>query len=336
MPLSSKVRSHVDLELEHQILTMNLLRYLIKLLTGVMVCGANLLANDRSTLPPIVFRAGPDAAAQAALWENYTPPVVSISSRPQPEEWQLLPSGLLYHSYLAGEKEPRFQFVPLADKGRGMIWETSLGGRAGLLRYGTTDASRPEGWQLDLEGSAQPRIDPEQNDDLTATDFRAGILSTWRFGPQAWKAGYYHISSHLGDEFLIKNPGFQRVNYVRDSLIAGYTYDLTGDLQAYFEGAYAFNAEGGAKPLEFQLGTQYSPLKSTLIRGAPFAAWNAHTRQDFNFTTGVNLVAGWQWRGSESGHLFRTGLQYYKGPSLQYSFVRRQETLLGGGLWFDF
>ena len=34
---------------------------------------------------------------------------------------------------------------------------------------------------------------------------------------------------------------------------------------------------------------------------------------------------------------FKTsGLKFYKGPSIQYSFVKQDETLLGGGLWFDY
>ncbi len=119
----------------------------------------------------------------------------------------MLPEGLLYRSYLAGEKEPRFQFVPMVERDRGLIFEAALGGRAGLLRYGNASAIRPEGWQFDIEGAVFARVDPEEESDLEAADFRAGFLSTWRYGGNAWKAGYYHLSSHVGDEFLIKNPG---------------------------------------------------------------------------------------------------------------------------------
>ena len=250
--------------------------------------------------------------------------------------WQVLPEGLMYRSYLAGEKEPRFQFVPLVEKNRGLIWEAALGGRAGLLRYGTVDAVDPQGWQFDIEGAVLARVDPEEESDLEAADFRAGFLSTWRFGSDAFKAGYYHLSSHVGDEFLIKNPGFQRLNYVRDSLIFGWTHDWTPDFQLYGEVAYAFNAEDGAEPWEFQYGLQYNPVAPTGTFGAPFAGFNVHTRQDFDWETGYNLVGGCQWRGAASNHTLRLGLQFYNGPSIQYSFVNRNETLIGGGLWFDY
>jgi hypothetical protein len=247
----------------------------------------------------------------------------------------MLPEGLLYHSYLAGEKEPRFASQWLSDKERGKIWEAEVGGRWGLIRHGTHGVNA-EGFQFDVEGAAFVRIDPEQEADLEAADFRAGFLGTWRYGQWRYKAGYYHISSHVGDEFLINNPGFQRINYVRDSLIVGTTYDWTEDLQVYGEIGAALNHNGGAELFEFQFGAQYSPAVANGLHGSPFAAINAHLRQEFNFGGSINFETGWQWRGAASNHLFRVGFQYYDGPSLQYSFFDRHESLVGGGLWFDF
>ena len=251
-------------------------------------------------------------------------------------EFQVLPKGLLYRSYIAGEKEPRFNSVWLNETGRGLVWEAQLGGRIGLLRYGNFDEDHPKAWQLDMEGGAQARVDPLNKSDLEAVDFRFGILSTWRFGRNAFKAGYYHLSSHAGDEYLLRNPGFLRVNYVRDSAILGITHDLTDDMQIYGEIGYAAGHEGGAKPLELQYGYQYTPLRAFGLKGAPYFGINGHTREDFHWITSVNTVAGWQWRGEETNHLFRVGLQYYTGPALQWEFAGRNETLCGAGMWFDY
>jgi hypothetical protein len=246
-----------------------------------------------------------------------------------------MPVGLMYKAYLAGEKESRMQAVWMSSKGRdGILWETALGGHVGLLRYGNRDAITPEGWQLDLEGAALPRVDMGHQDDLEACDFRAGFLSTWRFDVNAYKFGYYHLSSHAGDEYLIRNTMFQRKNYVRDSFIAGWTRHLTPDVQAYGEIAYAFNYEDGALPWELQYGIQYSPMVFGL-RGAPFAAINGHTRQDFGWITSVNFNCGWQWRGY-SNHTYRLGFQYYTGPAYQWEFAGQHETLVGGGMWMDY
>jgi hypothetical protein len=291
----------------------------------------------------------PDDSVDYAAWLNAVsgwdtgahpagPPAAHTHDSHSPHrEWQILPAGLLYRSYLAGEKEPRIAWTRLHDRNRGAIWEVALGGRVGLLRNGTRGAWHAEGWQIDLEGAALPRVDPEEvSHALEATDYRVGLLWTRRRGPTAVKAGYYHISSHVGDEFLENNPGFVRINYVRDSLVAGVMHDLSPDLQVYGEIGYAVGVGGGAEPLEFQFGLQYLPLRDVWRGGAPFAAVNAHLREEVDFGGGVNVLAGWRWRGEDSGHLLRVGLQYYNGKSIQYSFFDRDEQLFGLGIWFDY
>ena len=249
---------------------------------------------------------------------------------------QILPKGLLYRSYIAGEKEPRFNAVWLKEKSRGLVWETQMGGRIGLLGSSNHDEANPRAWQFDMEGGAQARVDPQQNSDLEAVDYRFGLLLTRRVDRNAYKAGYYHLSSHIGDEYLLRNPGYLRLNYVRDSLIFGMTHNLTDDMQVYGEVGYAFGNEGGAEPLELQYGYQYTPLRADGLKGAPYFGINGHTRQDFHWITSVNAVAGWQWRGAESKHLFRVGLQYYTGPALQWQFAGLNESLCGAGMWFDY
>jgi hypothetical protein len=251
-------------------------------------------------------------------------------------DWQILPQGLLYHSYLAGENESRLASQWLWDRDRGLFWNAVLGGRVGLLRHGT-HGWNGEGFQFDVEGAAILRIDPcENSDPLQGTDYRCGFVGTWRKGRWRWKAGISHVSSHLGDEFLLTNPGFNRLNYVRDSFLVGTTFDYTPDWQFYGEVAYAANHSGGAEPLELQFGSQYSPAMPTGFHGAPFAAINGHLRQEFNYGGSVNIEAGWAWRGAENGALLRAGFQHYNGPSMQWSFFRRYECLTGLGIWYDF
>ncbi len=251
--------------------------------------------------------------------------------------YQVMPEGLMYRSYIAGEKEPRFAAVWMKEQGRkGLIGETALGGRVGLIRNGTQGSIRPNGWQLDLEGGVFARIDLEQNSDLDAADFRVGFPLTFREGPWSAKVGYYHISSHVGDEFLKKNPTFKRINYVRDAAIVGLSYDTTEDTRVYGELAYAPAATGGAEPLEMQVGAEYSESTPVWWHGAPYAAVNLHYREEFQAQASVNVVAGWQFRGPKSGRSFRIGVQHYNGKSMQYSFFDKNEQLTGAGLWMDY
>ncbi len=253
-------------------------------------------------------------------------------------KWQLLPDGLLYPTYLAGYKEPRIQWNNVYDtKSRQRITDATLGGRVGIIRNGTRGAANAQGFQLDLEGAVFARILPDAvSTMLVGSDYRVGLFGTWRRGNLAFKSGYYHISAHVGDEFLEANPTFNRINYVRDSLLFGLVYDVRSDVRLYGEIGVAPGTQGGAKMFELQFGTEYSPVARRASTGAPYVAMNAHLREDFNFSGSFNALAGWGWQGPNSGRRLRVGFQYYSGPSIQYEFFDQYENLLGAGVWFDY
>lgn len=256
----------------------------------------------------------------------------------EPWTWQLLPNTLIWHSYMAGTREPCFRSVWSDVKGT-RVWDVTLGARVGIWRYGTTcDANgRPNGWQMDIDGAAMPRLFPDTpSTELVACDYRFGLTQTYGNGPFQAKFGYAHLSSHAGDEFLIANPSFVRLNYVRDSVLAAIGYYVTDDIRIYGEIAYALGAEDGAEPLELQYGIEYSPVPYNGRTGAPFAALNCDLREELNFDGDVVVQVGWQWRRTASGHRFRLGAQYYDGYSEQGEFFNVRERKVGFGMWYDF
>ena len=188
---------------------------------------------------------------------------------------------------------------------------------------------------MDIVGAAFPRLNMDEEADLESADFRFGVPFTWSRGPWQMKFAYYHISAHIGDEFLERNPTFKRVNYVRDATVLGLGYFVNPDLRLYGETAWSFHSDV-AEPWEFQFGFEYSPAFAHGLRGAPFVAVNSQLFEEYNFSGNVNLMAGWQWRSQETDRLLRIGMQYFNGKSSQYSFFNEDEELLGLGLWVDF
>lgn len=263
---------------------------------------------------------------QQQSWSNYG----------EPWTWQLMPNGLVYRSYLAGPKESRISSYWFHEKNAGWLWDATLGGRVGLLRHGTRNAYRPEGFQIDIEGAGMPRLDPEENRDLQSADFRFGVPLTYAMGIFESKLAYYHLSSHLGDEFMLKNPGFPRVNYSRDVIVLGLAAYLSEDVRIYAEAGYAFYYSGGAEPWEFQMGAEFSPAYPTMAHGSPFAAVNFLSREEVNFGGTFTAQTGWQWRGFGSRSLMRAGVQYQAGKSPQLQFFDRNEEQLGLALWYDY
>lgn len=309
---------------------------------AIVVCPGTTTAQEILVrLPPLTEPEILPSPSTASTWpENCGPSFGKEPASPSQDEpwtWQVMPSGLLYRSYLAGAKEPRFASYWSTDKDLGAIWDTSVGGRLGLVRYGTTDPVYAEGWQVDLEGGAQARLDPNgESTPLLAADFRVGVPVTWAGDRWQFKTGYYHISSHLGDEYLLLVPDARRINYVRDALCLAVGYYCTERLRLYTETAYAVGADGGAEPWEFQFGADWAPVGDTRLHGAPFVALNGHLREEVAFGGSFVVQAGWAWRRFARGSLFRIGLEYFNGMSDQYEFFDQAEQRIGWGLWADF
>jgi len=249
--------------------------------------------------------------------------------------WQLLPSGIIYKDYLADTKASRLGTQVFDERSQGLLWDSNLGGHVGLLRFGTVESAWPQGWQLDLEGSGQVRLDPDYGRDLESADFRIGVPLTYGYGPHRLKLGYYHLSSHTGDEFLVRHPNFERVNYVRDVLILGYAYYWTDNLRLYGETGWAFYTDV-SEEWEFRFGVEWAPARPTGLAGAPFFAVHTHLREEVNYSGNLVVQAGWAWRGDRTSHLMRAGFHYHNGLSNQLTFYNRFEEQIGAGLWYDF
>jgi Protein of unknown function (DUF1207) len=251
--------------------------------------------------------------------------------------WQVLPDGIIYHSYWAGVHEPRLGIVMDRISEGHSFFDGTAGGRVGLLRYGTGNAIFPQGWQLDVEAAAMVRLTLDEIRDFETADYRVGVPLTYGIDNWQFKASVYHLSSHLGDEFAIAHPGSldDRINYVRDEVVLGASYYPQPAWRLYSEIGYAFNTDAGSEPWEIQFGTELAEPGPTGARGTPFFAINGHLREEVDWGGDVSTQLGWLWRGN-SGQVVRLGLHYFNGKSSQYQTFNQFEQQVGLGLWYDF
>lgn len=250
--------------------------------------------------------------------------------------WEFLPKDSLYPFYLADTKASRMagQWIEATDDGT--LMDATLGGRFGVFRYvDATPGPFKRGIQADFEGSAQVRLDMDREHDVRAVDFRAGVPISVSFGRFQTRFGYYHLSSHVGDEFLIRLPAFERQNYSRDVLFLGGAYWLNESTRVYGEAGWAFYYDV-CEPWEFTFGIESAPRRATGLRGAPFYAINGRLREEVDFGGALTAQLGWAWRSAYNTGLLRTGLHYFNGKSNQFSFYDEHEELIGAGLWYDF
>lgn len=290
-------------------------------------------------VPPVPRPIGrPEAGAglpPAVPSPAFARPAYVPGAEKPPWEWHLLPGDTMFRSFIAGTHQPRMAGEVVSDDDQGLLLDTTLGSRVSLFRKGTL-GPHPEGWEVQVYGAAFTRLATDRQSDVEAIDYGFGVPLVYRWGPTAYRFGYDHISSHLGDEFLIRNPGFERINYVRDGFAFAVIQDVTEDVNVYGEANYAFHNSGGSEPWHFQLGAQYQPPVVPGRRGAPVAAVNTLLRQEFGYEGNFCVVAGWQWQGARTQDLLRLALTCYTGRSRQFSYFDQYETLFGAGLYYDF
>ena len=264
---------------------------------------------------------------------------------PRPWSWHILPNNLIYTSYLAGPKEPRFATVWYDDTdpdplnptiANGWLWDSTLGGRVSILRYGSDPVLHPQGFEVQIKGAAFVRLDPADDRDLRSSDYRFGIPLVYGVGRWQTKLAYYHNSAHLGDEAMIRYPDFPRVNYVRDVIVWGNSWYAFDWMRLYGEVGWSFFNAGGSEPWEFQFGTEFIQPWATGIHGTPFLAVNGMTRQELDCGGNVCVQAGWAWRCDQSEKLFRIGFEYLYGSDPQYEFTFYNQNRAGIGMWYDF
>ena len=313
------------------VVTAFLIGHLLWLLAITPALGQNLRGGSAPLPLELVGYDLPSLSTSPSIYGSptgYGTPIGSATTQAE-----ILPTEILYPAYLAGPKEPRLGTQVYTEADDGTLWDTTLGGRFGWLRGTTRDGCRI--WQVDVEGAAILRLDPNEEMDVRSVDFRAGIPLSIAWGAHRIKLAYYHLSSHIGDEFLIKNPGFVRRNYVRDAIVLGYSRYLSERVRVYGEASWAFYADI-SDPWQFQFGYEYAPTRPTGILGAPFFAINGQLRQEVDFGGTTTVHTGWAWRGARAGRLLRTGLFFQTGKSHQYEFFDESETMLGAGIWYDY
>lgn len=186
-----------------------------------------------------------------------------------------------------------------------------------------------------MEGAAFPRLDPEEQVDVMATDYRFGAPLVYGNGPYQMKFGFYHISSHLGDEYMISNPTVERINFGRNALAWGHSYYVNPDLRLYLEVDWAWDCMY-SEPWYYQFGFDYAPILRAGNQCAPFIAMNCQLREELDFSGQFVVQAGWAWRYGADRRMFRVGLQYYDGGNQQFEFFQDNEQKLGLGLWYDY
>jgi len=186
--------------------------------------------------------------------------------------------------------------------------------------------------QIELEGALWAVFDPlHESSPLVNADYYVGIPITYAIDRWSFRLRGFHISSHIGDEFLLNHPLFDRRNPSAEYLDFFVSNDFTDEIRFYGGVGYVvaaddsfklkrFYAEGG-----FELRVSGLGFEDTCqqIYGEPIYAMHLRYNGEFKRHVDATYILGYEI-GKTSGlrRCVRFFLEYHDGYSVEGQFCK--------------
>jgi hypothetical protein len=250
-----------------------------------------------------------------------------------------LPADDLFRPLLADPKEPRFYLsVRLFEYEKVKKTEAFTGGYGeifGLYRH--MSATGGWSWQSNFGGGIHAQFDLRAPSmDLVNADYTIGFPISFRKGAESWRVTPYHQSSHLGDEFLLRN-NIDRIELSYESI------DVTGSYEwskwrVYYGGEYLVHKEPkNLKPLGLHGGVEYYGTDRVIGRGRLVGGWDLKSDEEHAWSMNSSLKIGLQFDSSENnGRYIRVLAEGYKGFTPYGQFYSSRSGYAGIGVYLGF
>jgi hypothetical protein len=268
-----------------------------------------------------------DASADCAVAAARVPAADDIEIR-------LLPEEELFAPLLADPRQARFSMSYQryrAPSERFNAASVAFGEYFALAtgRWGETGRS-----QVGIQGAVFALFNLDApSSDLVNADYWIGLPVSFRRGPWSYVLRLYHQSSHLGDEFLLGNPGLDRVNlsYEDAMVLASYEWEFW---RVYGGVGRYLRSEPDLRSAHVQAGGEY--VLPGALGGFDFiAAVDTKTSAELDWSRSFSVQTGFEF-GSASPRRLRLMFEYYRGQSPNGQFYREKLTYAGVGLYFRF
>lgn len=196
--------------------------------------------------------------------------------------------------------------------------------------------------QLELEGGVFSVFNLSKGHyPLINTDYYVGLPITLAKGDWRYRARLYHVSSHLGDEYMKSHRHIHRKNK---------SFEATDFSCAYYvlPEWYFFTTLGTiyASDSEFNVGTIYVDYGFE-VRGEkkvfdqlfrqPFLSVFCRNSQENHFNQDLTMALGYEWgKVTNVGRLLRAFLEYHQGFSQEGQFSHKKSDYLALKLSYGF
>lgn len=254
------------------------------------------------------------------------------------------PKDDVFRPLMADPKQPQFFASWQATRARTDRTYANLGSVGFGENFGFyTRRDGCNGWQVGLLAGvfSQFNLDAPSSE-LINTDYIVGIPLSWRSGAWSTRVRLYHQSSHLGDEFLLGRPGFNRVNLSFEEVEGILSYDYRW-ARFYAGGGYLVDREPATLDriraqwgFELRGPTMDSPILGTVVAGlriTPVLGTDFKSFEELNWVINTNVVGGIEWSMDGSTRRLRVLLNYYHGFNPYGQFFAQKIEAVGFGLY---
>ncbi|WP_372522659.1 DUF1207 domain-containing protein [Sulfuricaulis sp.] len=258
----------------------------------------------------------------------------SDAAVPAPIDIHALPETELFAPLLADPRQPRFSVSYQHYRGNGRDFaaaSTAVGEYFGLASgmFGEYGSS-----QVGIQGAVFALFNLDApSSDLINADYWIGLPISYRRGPWSYLIRLYHQSSHLGDEFILGNPGVNRVNLSYEELEGLVSYEWE-QWRIYGGGGYLVHSEPELAPKQVHAGAEYI-LPRAAGKFDLIAAADVRASEELGWGSSRSYQVGFEFKSS-SPRRVRLMLEHFRGHSPNGQFYREPLRYTGLGLYFGF
>lgn len=171
---------------------------------------------------------------------------------------------------------------------------------------------------------------------LVNTDFFVAAMTTYAIHRWSFRFRLWHMSSHLGDEFMLGNPHFCRCNLSDEGVDAFASFQYSPALRIYGGLGYIFDRDESfpEEPFYFEAGTEIRAFGGrdcfNRLYIQPFLAMHFRCWEEHNYNLDQTYALGVEWSKIQGvGRKVRLWLEYHNGYSKEGQFARERVDYFG-------
>jgi hypothetical protein len=259
-------------------------------------------------------------------------------------EW-LPQSTILYPTELANPLQVAFSgAVRFRDKIAGQVCTpVSFGAQFPLYRWSNTRLFKRKGdLQVEVEGSVFAIFNQTTpSSPLINADYYVGIPLSFAYKRWAHRLRLYHVSSHLGDEYMNRHHHEKRLNKSFEAIDYSMSYNITKQIRLYVGPGVIFHSDSEMrlKPLYINYGMEVKVGKREWkqLYGTPYLAMHFSNYQDHDWDIDTNFAIGYEiGKLNGLGRKVRLALEYHNGFCYAGQFSRYRSDYLQAKLSWGF